>query len=111
MEQRPSFLLFYLSRSDYSVRHSTTVSHHGIPSKNPTVNILPWRTALVMPITHTLHPLSTMPRSQQATNFVCGFPGCGRSYQRKEHLTRHQMNHFRAQPLKCPYCSSTFLRT
>ncbi|KAH7014068.1 C2H2 type zinc finger domain protein [Macrophomina phaseolina] len=52
-----------------------------------------------------------MPRSQQATNFVCGFPGCGRSYQRKEHLTRHQMNHFRAQPLKCPYCSSTFLRT
>ncbi|KAL1637540.1 hypothetical protein SLS56_000678 [Neofusicoccum ribis] len=35
-----------------------------------------------------------MPRDGQL--LACGFPGCGRSYQRKEHLTRHQMNHFHA---------------
>ncbi|KAK9236285.1 fungal-specific transcription factor domain-containing protein [Lipomyces kononenkoae] len=45
------------------------------------------------------------------TKFVCDFEGCGKAYNRPEHLTRHKLNHNPiAKKFICPICSKTFVR-
>lgn len=61
---------------------------------------------------HTLSPLSSkiISMTPQQPLFHCHFPGCGLSYRRKEHLTRHAKSHFQAQSYGCPFCSRVFAR-
>lgn len=43
--------------------------------------------------------------------YQCKFPGCGRSYTRADHLSRHQLNHAGpAKTLQCDRCDRTFVR-
>ncbi|KAL6239529.1 Isochorismatase family-domain-containing protein [Aspergillus navahoensis] len=42
--------------------------------------------------------------------FTCHHPGCTSSYQRKEHLHRHQAQHSGRLASACPFCSRTFAR-
>ncbi|RAK93700.1 C6 and C2H2 transcription factor [Aspergillus costaricaensis CBS 115574] len=42
--------------------------------------------------------------------FRCGHPGCGATYQRREHLKRHSARHNEGERLSCPYCESTLAR-
>ncbi|KAE8168513.1 hypothetical protein BDV40DRAFT_251011 [Aspergillus tamarii] len=43
-------------------------------------------------------------------SFQCHFPGCGLSYRRKEHLTRHARRHFQSDSFECPFCDRRFAR-
>lgn len=43
--------------------------------------------------------------------FECPFPGCGLSYRRKEHLTRHAKLHSKSQSFECPFCDRSFARS
>ena len=43
------------------------------------------------------------------TSFSCNF--CHRSFNRKEHLTRHILSHTSARPFPCPLCGYAFSRT
>ncbi|OJJ95207.1 hypothetical protein ASPACDRAFT_47952 [Aspergillus aculeatus ATCC 16872] len=43
-------------------------------------------------------------------SFSCSHPGCGRSYRRKEHLTRHTASHLQPSAAACPFCDKTFSR-
>ncbi|KAL3464808.1 hypothetical protein BJX64DRAFT_78498 [Aspergillus heterothallicus] len=43
--------------------------------------------------------------------FACSYAGCGSSYQRREHLNRHEAQH-RGKPVSaCPFCGRTFQRS
>ncbi|KAL4977919.1 hypothetical protein BDW66DRAFT_131324 [Aspergillus desertorum] len=42
--------------------------------------------------------------------FTCHHPGCTSSYQRKEHLHRHEAQHNGRPVSACPFCSRTFAR-
>ncbi|KAH8812588.1 hypothetical protein F5884DRAFT_729690 [Xylogone sp. PMI_703] len=42
--------------------------------------------------------------------YTCGFPGCARSFTRKEHLNRHQNGHDPANILRCTVCMREFNR-
>ncbi|KLU87259.1 hypothetical protein MAPG_06260 [Magnaporthiopsis poae ATCC 64411] len=42
--------------------------------------------------------------------FTCKHPACGRSYLRKEHLTRHAKVHDAARAFACPTCDAKFTR-
>ncbi|KAL4993371.1 Isochorismatase family-domain-containing protein [Aspergillus recurvatus] len=42
--------------------------------------------------------------------FKCQHPGCTSSYQRKEHLHRHEAQHSGRLASACPFCSRTFAR-
>ncbi|WQF89890.1 hypothetical protein CDEST_14904 [Colletotrichum destructivum] len=42
--------------------------------------------------------------------FSCDHEGCGRSYLRKEHLTRHKKEHTTTPSFSCPSCSTKFTR-
>ncbi|RAL08048.1 C2H2 type zinc finger domain protein [Aspergillus homomorphus CBS 101889] len=44
------------------------------------------------------------------THFSCSHPGCGRTYRRKEHLTRHMAGHRQITAAACPFCDKTFSR-
>ncbi|PWY81569.1 hypothetical protein BO94DRAFT_145736 [Aspergillus sclerotioniger CBS 115572] len=43
--------------------------------------------------------------------FSCHFAGCTSSFQRKEHLNRHEAQHTRALARACPRCGRTFSRS
>ncbi|KAL2866438.1 Zn(II)2Cys6 transcription factor [Aspergillus lucknowensis] len=43
--------------------------------------------------------------------FVCRFQACSASYQRREHLRRHEAQHSRRQPLRCSVCDREFGRS
>ncbi|KAL4788795.1 hypothetical protein BDV19DRAFT_65674 [Aspergillus venezuelensis] len=43
--------------------------------------------------------------------FACCLPGCTSSYQRKEHLRRHEAQHSNRLASACPFCSRTFGRS
>ncbi|RAH47520.1 uncharacterized protein BO95DRAFT_461900 [Aspergillus brunneoviolaceus CBS 621.78] len=43
-------------------------------------------------------------------SFSCSHPGCGRTYRRKEHLTRHLASHLQPSAAACPFCDKTFSR-
>ncbi|KAE8132830.1 hypothetical protein BDV38DRAFT_200541 [Aspergillus pseudotamarii] len=43
-------------------------------------------------------------------SFQCHFPGCGLSYRRKEHVTRHARRHFQSDSFECPFCDRHFAR-
>ncbi|KAL3481381.1 hypothetical protein BJX99DRAFT_253686 [Aspergillus californicus] len=52
-----------------------------------------------------------MPRPDSAQcRFRCSFPGCDLSYQRKEHLNRHQAQHRGSLTSTCPTCDRVFSR-
>ncbi|EAW13141.1 C2H2 type zinc finger domain protein [Aspergillus clavatus NRRL 1] len=53
---------------------------------------------------------TTNPTSATKALFHCPHPGCGRSYQRKEHLTRHFASHGQAPACECPFCDKVFSR-
>ncbi|CDK30049.1 unnamed protein product [Kuraishia capsulata CBS 1993] len=42
----------------------------------------------------------------------CDFPGCHKSFSRREHLSRHQLNHYPKKVYRCEWdgCSKTFVR-
>ncbi|KAF6826510.1 C2H2 type zinc finger domain protein [Colletotrichum plurivorum] len=42
--------------------------------------------------------------------FTCDHEGCGRSYLRKEHLTRHKKEHAPTPSFSCPSCGTKFTR-
>ncbi|KAG7059023.1 C2H2 type zinc finger domain protein, partial [Colletotrichum scovillei] len=42
--------------------------------------------------------------------YQCTYPGCSRSYIRREHLRRHMRNHANEQLHWCPLCPSKFNR-
>ncbi|KAK1579299.1 uncharacterized protein LY79DRAFT_592937 [Colletotrichum navitas] len=42
--------------------------------------------------------------------YTCDLEGCGRSYLRKEHLTRHKKEHTAAPSFPCPSCGTKFTR-
>ncbi|KAL0932843.1 C2H2 type zinc finger domain protein [Colletotrichum truncatum] len=42
--------------------------------------------------------------------FTCDHEGCGRSYLRKEHLTRHKKEHAKIPSFECPSCGTKFTR-
>ncbi|KAK2007299.1 hypothetical protein LZ32DRAFT_56457 [Colletotrichum eremochloae] len=42
--------------------------------------------------------------------YTCDVEGCGRSYLRKEHLTRHRKEHTTAPSFSCPSCGTSFTR-
>lgn len=44
--------------------------------------------------------------------YICDYPGCGKSFQRSEHLARHKLNHNPKKIFKCtqPGCKKTFVR-
>ncbi|KAL2822080.1 hypothetical protein BJX63DRAFT_182447 [Aspergillus granulosus] len=42
--------------------------------------------------------------------FMCRFPRCKASYQRKEHRRRHEVQHYRDQVFKCTTCDHEFGR-
>ncbi|WYZ46636.1 hypothetical protein EsH8_IX_000861 [Colletotrichum jinshuiense] len=42
--------------------------------------------------------------------FTCDHDGCGRSYLRKEHLTRHKKEHAATPSFCCPSCGTSFTR-
>ncbi|TDZ32432.1 Zinc finger protein klf1 [Colletotrichum spinosum] len=42
--------------------------------------------------------------------FTCDYDGCGRSYLRKEHLTRHKKEHMAVASFSCPTCGTKFTR-
>ncbi|CAP95628.1 Pc21g07310 [Penicillium rubens Wisconsin 54-1255] len=44
------------------------------------------------------------------TPFQCHVPGCGLSYRRKEHLTRHANSHFQTKCFECSFCDRVFAR-
>lgn len=46
----------------------------------------------------------------QQSPFRCHFPGCGLSYRRKEHLTRHAKSHFQTECFECSFCDRVFAR-
>ena len=46
----------------------------------------------------------------QQPPFQCHFPGCGLSYRRKEHLTRHAKTHFQTDHFECSFCDRVFSR-
>ncbi|KAJ5705796.1 hypothetical protein N7536_001485 [Penicillium majusculum] len=46
----------------------------------------------------------------QQPPFQCHFPGCGLSYRRKEHLTRHAKTHFQTDRFECSFCDRVFSR-
>ncbi|CAG8277110.1 unnamed protein product [Penicillium olsonii] len=43
--------------------------------------------------------------------FECSFTGCNASYQRKEHLRRHQLKHSQHQAFPCSNCDREFARS
>ncbi|KAJ0422965.1 hypothetical protein BJY00DRAFT_310566 [Aspergillus carlsbadensis] len=49
-------------------------------------------------------PLSSKP-------FACQYPGCTSSYQRREHLNRHEAQHRGGVVSACPFCGRTFRRS
>ncbi|KAK1983679.1 hypothetical protein LZ30DRAFT_713764 [Colletotrichum cereale] len=42
--------------------------------------------------------------------YTCDLEGCGRSYLRKEHLTRHKKEHTATTSFPCPSCGTKFTR-
>ncbi|KAI0126963.1 hypothetical protein BJ170DRAFT_425181 [Xylariales sp. AK1849] len=42
--------------------------------------------------------------------FACQYTNCRRSYNRKEHLVRHEKSHGQLRPFRCPSCSADFYR-
>ncbi|KAL1858864.1 hypothetical protein VTK73DRAFT_7788 [Phialemonium thermophilum] len=42
--------------------------------------------------------------------FTCDEPGCGKSYTRREHLTRHKLNHNATSTFACDQCARQFVR-
>ncbi|PYI03991.1 hypothetical protein BO78DRAFT_388941 [Aspergillus sclerotiicarbonarius CBS 121057] len=53
-----------------------------------------------------------MPPSRASQHrFRCHFSGCTSSFQRKEHLNRHESQHTGALARACPYCDRTFSRS
>ncbi|KGO47922.1 Transcription factor, fungi [Penicillium expansum] len=46
----------------------------------------------------------------QQSPFHCHFPGCGLSYRRKEHLTRHAKTHTQTDRFECSFCERVFAR-
>ncbi|EFQ25971.1 uncharacterized protein GLRG_01115 [Colletotrichum graminicola M1.001] len=42
--------------------------------------------------------------------YTCDLEGCGRSYLRKEHLTRHKKEHTSTPSFSCPSCGANFTR-
>ncbi|EPS31249.1 hypothetical protein PDE_06204 [Penicillium oxalicum 114-2] len=46
----------------------------------------------------------------QQPPFQCDFPGCGLSYRRKEHLTRHAKSHIQPRSYECPFCDRVYAR-
>ncbi|KAH9894581.1 hypothetical protein F4778DRAFT_279951 [Xylariomycetidae sp. FL2044] len=42
--------------------------------------------------------------------FTCPHAGCGRSYNRKEHLGRHERTHGQHRPFNCVNCGASFYR-
>ena len=51
-------------------------------------------------------------RQGQPRRFLCPHDGCGKSYSRKEHLARHELNHNPTQIYRCEVegCGRTFVR-
>ncbi|GMG39788.1 unnamed protein product [Ambrosiozyma monospora] len=43
--------------------------------------------------------------------FVCTYPGCGKSFKRKDYLSRHKVNHAPRKPYSCELCDLGFTRT
>ncbi|KAK4182995.1 zinc finger protein zas1 [Podospora australis] len=43
--------------------------------------------------------------------FECNIPGCGRSFTRKEHLTRHAKSHSARPQYQCPLCGKRYARS
>jgi hypothetical protein len=54
---------------------------------------------------------SSPPLPMTPSLFECPFPGCGLSYRRKEHLTRHAKLHSKPQSFECPFCDRSFARS
>ncbi|GMG40663.1 unnamed protein product [Ambrosiozyma monospora] len=42
--------------------------------------------------------------------FVCNFPGCGKSFKRRDYLSRHEANHALTKPYSCQICDFKFAR-
>lgn len=44
--------------------------------------------------------------------YICEYPGCGKCFQRSEHLARHKLNHNPKKIFQCPQpgCKKTFVR-
>lgn len=42
--------------------------------------------------------------------YTCEVEGCGRVYQRKEHLNRHKKDHDEVKSFECPACGAKFSR-
>ncbi|KAL4904640.1 hypothetical protein BDW74DRAFT_185547 [Aspergillus multicolor] len=58
---------------------------------------------------HAKENTITMPNKPR--RFACHLPGCTSSYQRKEHLRRHEAQHSGRLASACPFCTRTFARS
>ncbi|GME75854.1 unnamed protein product [Ambrosiozyma monospora] len=50
-------------------------------------------------------------KTMNTYKFKCTFPGCGKSFKRKDYLIRHQFNHAPRKPFSCELCDLGFTRT
>ena len=49
-------------------------------------------------------------RRSMPGQFTCKYPDCPRSYNRKEHLVRHEKSHGEFRPFRCQSCGADFYR-
>ncbi|ODQ57848.1 hypothetical protein WICANDRAFT_34630, partial [Wickerhamomyces anomalus NRRL Y-366-8] len=41
---------------------------------------------------------------------LCNFPGCAKSFKRKDYLQRHSSTHSNIRPFNCTICKCSFTR-
>lgn len=58
----------------------------------------------------TILNMPSNPENNIAATFKCTFSGCNASYQRKEHLRRHQTRHSQQEAFPCSNCDREFAR-
>lgn len=57
-----------------------------------------------------IHNMPSNSNTNITAMFKCNYSGCNASYQRKEHLRRHQIKHSQQQVFPCSNCDREFAR-
>jgi uncharacterized C2H2 Zn-finger protein len=93
----------------YPISHRYPKSSLSGSQSIPAIYLLILTFKVTQPPTYSVQPVA-LSVGISMTPFQCHVPGCGLSYRRKEHLTRHANSHFQTKCFECSFCDRVFAR-